>query len=375
MRPSMRNSKLLLDNLTILIPSFNRRKLLIQNLQFFDGLCKIFINENTEKSLTKSEQSQIPSNVEWINSEEAIEDRIFAMAEKVETEFCCLMCDDEILIPDSLAMLVSFLKDNQDFSSASGMAIGFSMNKNKKIWGSNLLFSNVYHELKQRSLVMDDPKTRALLHSSFYTLGASYAVHRTSNFICAIKNSRIAKNSARYSSEIAFELSHALLGKSIVLPVVYWLRNYAVTAIRVSHPDKPDAGNLPTTFTEWWNGVASEKEKKKLASDLATNIATRLKLSTKALASIIDISFSLYGKPFNLSQLAQAIGPDFSPEKIQDWAKSFDALSQFNNTVPYLDEKAAKKSWTEQGILLPSESTWKSILNHIVKLNKTAETQ
>lgn len=371
----MGNSKLFLDKLTILIPSVDRREILIQNLQFFDRVCKIFVCEHSDRGLTKSEQSKIPPNVEWINGPEDVEDRNLMMAQKVETEFCSLMCDDEIMLPDSLAVLISFLEDNTVFSYASGMAVAFAKNKTKKMWGSNLLFSHAYHELKQRSLIMEDPRVRALIHSNFYTLGSSYAVHRTSNFICAMRNAQIAKSCARYSSEIAFELSHVLLGKSVVLPIVCWMRNYEVQAIREVHPDKPQAGNLPEMFKDWWNKSASEKEKKALVLDLATTIANRSHLSKNALISIIDESLSFYGKPLNLKRLARVIGTTVSKEQLQVREEKFNELSKFNNPIPYLDEETAKKSFKEQGILFPSRKTWNSVSKHLNKLDFTAGTQ
>lgn len=364
----MSNPKLILENLSILIPSFDRRKILMQNLQFFDGVCKIFVCEDASKDLTTSERSQIPSNIEWIISREECEDRILTMAQKVETEFCCLMCDDEILIPESLAVLVSFLKDNQDFSCANGMAVGFAKNKNRKMWGSSLIFSHVYHELKQRSLCMEDAKTRALIHSSFYTLGSSYAVHRTSNFICAISNAQIAKNCARYSSEIAFELSHVLLGKSVVLPLVHWTRNYEVAAIRDTHPDKHEAGNLPTPFNEWWNNSENKKEKQLLVDRLATNIGQLSHLSESVLGGIIHESLSVVNAPRRLDQLARSIGAPMPRQDIEKWATRFDELLQLNNTIPNLDEEAIKKSLNEQGVLLPSAPSWKAVLKHMEKL-------
>ena len=284
-------SKLHLDGkLTILIATYNRRALLIKNIQFYKSLCRIIVMEDSESDLTEQEKTKLPDNVEWSVSKDFIEKRFDNAVATVKTDFCALMCDDELLSPEGLALLISFLQDNQSFSCANGMAIGFKKDKRgsdgkgkrhdpsdqlkfsmvyselkNRIFSQSdqLKFSMVYSELKNRSFIQNEPKTRALMHMSFYSIGSTFAVHRTKNLAVAIRSALIANSVARYSGELAMELTHVLLGKTIILPIVYWIRNYSVPPIRETHPNKLDAGNRPVPFTEWWNNPANKKEKEK----------------------------------------------------------------------------------------------------------------
>ena len=91
-------------------------------------------------------------------------------------------------------------------------------------------------------------------------------------------------------------------------------------------------------------------------------------MSPQYLRKTIESSFNLFGKERDLTKLCRLIDRSMmSKADLENWAYRFDELSTLNNANPDLNLKSFEKKLAENGVSLPSESSWSSIVNHLTK--------
>ena len=178
--------------------------------------------------------------------------RFSEMVSLVQTPYVCIMGDDEYFIPSALLECCTFLDCNQDFVSCMGRAVGFSSYKDR------VIVTNIYERLRDRTLSATDPFTRLKNHFSSYVPSHTYAVTRLDVFKKAIHEASSSELDIFAIKELIHEFTVSSLGKSAVLPSLYWLRCLDVPPMRNSElsldPSK--------SFTNWWKSSRNNYQKK-----------------------------------------------------------------------------------------------------------------
>ena len=103
---------------------------------------------------------------------------IYFLAEKIEEEYCSIICDDDFLVSSSLTKCAQFLSENKDYRTAQGAALLFSLNENGpygSIKGSQIYWKNI--EISENTAI-----NRLSIFSKNYWV-PQFSVHRTFEFI------------------------------------------------------------------------------------------------------------------------------------------------------------------------------------------------
>ena len=74
-----------------------------------------------------------------------IKKTISYLSDRIEEEYCSIICDDDFLITNSLSKCAQFLSENKDYRTAQGKAILFGLNESGpygSIKGSQVYWKN-----------------------------------------------------------------------------------------------------------------------------------------------------------------------------------------------------------------------------------------
>lgn len=251
----------MMARLTLLCPTYNRH-------QYLDRSCRFWQNRDVDVIYADGSQSAFAgtclaaSNLRYMHSPVGFYQRLAAMSAEVGTPYVCMMGDDEYYIPSSLHICVDYLDSHPDYVACMGRAIGFSRSL------GDIVLKNQYPLLHGRSLSDDLALTRLTKHFSAYVPSHCYAVTRTDVFRSAIDAALSNKLDVYAISELIEEFLIVSAGKSIVLPILYWLRSFEEPPLR----NTGDISlNLSKGFDEWWKHLENNEAKKRFCYELSAS--------------------------------------------------------------------------------------------------------
>lgn len=169
--------------------------------------------------------------------------------------------DDEFYVPSALQACVDFLEQHSNYVSCMGRAIGFSRLQDK------IVLRPQYPRLKDRDLSDNAAVNRLASHFSSYVPMHCYAVTRTDVFRFAMEAALSIELDIFAIFELVEEFLVVAAGKSIVLPVLYWLRSHEAPPLRNTGDLSLDPSKR---FDHWWQTKESEREKKDFCKYLST---------------------------------------------------------------------------------------------------------
>jgi len=193
----------MLDNFSLIIPTYNRYSFLQRNIEFYLSYnlnFNIIILDSSTKKITEQVKSLlINNNIKLIKFSDSIKpiEKILIGMKDVKTEFCAISADDDFLIPSTFKKYINFLSKNSKYASVHGLyfnhrEIEFN---SKKYFVLDQLYSN-----KANSNDDNDPINRIKNYlngkCNYYPF---YAITR-SNYL---KN--IIYNTNKFSKNITFD--------------------------------------------------------------------------------------------------------------------------------------------------------------------------
>ena len=210
-----------MQELTILIPSYNRHAYLKRQIAFWGNQPVIvIILDGSDTPLPKKEK--FAPNINYYHMRMSLAQRLAEGGTMIKTKFVILLADDELYIPSALHACVSFLQNNLEYSSCKGLYVGFRRNRYK----SRIEAVDQTGGLRGYHVSADTPCKRVAQHFNPYALASIYAVHRTEVFtqIARLLHFERAYSCAA-SIEIQISLVVAWMGKIKVLDQLMWLRS------------------------------------------------------------------------------------------------------------------------------------------------------
>ena len=210
----------MLHDITLLIPTFNRKKYLDRILKYYaTPAIKIIIADSSINPYTGCQEMQ---HVEYLHLPGENFPRKIAIAlSMVTTKFVVMCADDDFIIPDGIKECISFLNSNQDFAAAQGNSLSY---RKKKLLEGKLGFSVMYKKYLSYTISQNDPFKRAeRLFDPYRTIFS--AVHYTKNLQLAYNKRTEISN--LYLSEYLSGIIPITLGKFIELPVFFQVRESA----------------------------------------------------------------------------------------------------------------------------------------------------
>jgi len=212
----------------IIIPTKNRSGFLIRQLRYYASVNSkhpIYIGDSSEEKekskilkAIKSLKDKLSINYFYYpkdNGTKVINNISF----EIKEDFVAYNGDDDFLVPNSLSKCADFLKKNNDFRTAQGLALIFSLqNESNLVYGQ---FNWLDRYSRYPESLEESAKERFLSFSKNYWVPEP-SVHRLNEWLQDIKNLENVENFnfAEYSRCFSFITS----GKSKYIDCLYLLR-------------------------------------------------------------------------------------------------------------------------------------------------------
>jgi glycosyltransferase domain-containing protein len=219
--------------LTLIVPTFNRPVQLAKLLRLLESQClksRILVLDSSSADRHAANQQVINASKMRIcllrlPETTAPWQKFLSGAQNVETPYCSLCADDDLILVDSLSSIVRFLEENDDYSVAHGWYFTFYDSSH---------FGVTSIAYRGESIANDDPVRR--LYSLFRKYEAlTYGVHRTDVFRDSLQ--RVQPLDSMLAKELMEGALSLVKGKAARLPVLYYGRSLAPSeAYRGWHP-------------------------------------------------------------------------------------------------------------------------------------------
>ncbi len=243
----------MLENLTLVMPTYNRQAFAIRNMKYWsDTPVRIIVLDGSEKSIPGSELAEIGVNVSYHHAPISFIKRLAMALPLIETRYVSLYGDDEFFLADGLEACIRFLEEQADYVACCGHAIGFRP-ENGSIRGFGR-----YPRLEGRNIDHADGSERVVRHMENYVCSQVYSVVRAQPWIEAVKCYTDLEFNVLAIGELQMELCLSFAGKSRTLPHATWLRSNGETKpIRNTDPSLDEGRRFET----WWHQPDAKEEK------------------------------------------------------------------------------------------------------------------
>jgi glycosyltransferase domain-containing protein len=228
----------ILDQLTIVIPTFCRPDLLRRNLGLLESQSSklIILDGSPEASL--GADIVCGKNVIYVHEPSSLASRIRHATTMIETDFVALLGDDDLFLPSGLSACVEHLLGNPSHVSAIGRTVRFHHRD-----GS--IYSAIRYDFDKSYYFDQSAKPSDLLHTNYGLQYIHYGVFRTAPWISAMNVAYAVDFESPYVPETAFRMISALRQRSVVLNQLYWLRSDEGIAVEM------DGEKRSFEFSEW----------------------------------------------------------------------------------------------------------------------------
>lgn len=251
------------QNVTIIIPSYNRHRQLERLLDYYSNYrISIIVGDSTLKPFTSLRKYKNVKYLHYPNYSYA--NKIPLIYNKVKTKYVIFCGDDDFVTPSGIKKSVEFLEKNPDYNSAHGHYIFFEERKNE-ISAYPFYLHSI--DMDINSSIPSERLNRLL--SNYMQL--MYAVTKTAD---AIKAFDILDNHKQIKNDNLVELLQAAIlcinGKSKILPIFYCAREITPNSAR-THTAPLEVISTKHQFRKeykiWLNAIMEHLVKKEKLSN------------------------------------------------------------------------------------------------------------
>jgi glycosyltransferase domain-containing protein len=221
----LKNQKIRLDEITILIITYKRYGFLKRLLSFFASAgdnYNLLVLDSTPNNPTEEDLLYLlKSNpkLKWVRYDSSIffANKIADGCKYINTKYSVLCADDDFLLPSGISKSIDFLEYNLEYSCCHGIYYDYEFQNSRK-----LILGNIYGKMIGGEEISSLDRVVNYFNgkTSYYSF---YAVHRTSDFKFIWESCKIYVLDWGLSEIFPSALS-LILGKMKVLEIPYSIR-------------------------------------------------------------------------------------------------------------------------------------------------------
>lgn len=277
-----------LSKLTVVIPTYNRQKFLLRNIDYWNGSnCQVIIIDGSQRSLSKDARSALCSNIRYFHWESSLSERLGKVVKFINTEYVILHGDDEFLLKQGISECILELDEDTSYSCVTGQCLGFRPRYNM-IEGVS-----TYSRLRGYDVSGDSPKDRVLEHMKNYVPSQIYGVTRRRDWKLAVECLAKHEFSVYAVGELQFELCLSYAGKSKAIPCLTWLRSIGETPPIRNIASDPSL-NEENRFVDWWADPEFMLERAQFINYTAESLEEIAPMAQKLLRQIVTEGCDVY---------------------------------------------------------------------------------
>lgn len=234
----MRNN---LERLTVIIPTISRPMFVRRQIAYWSALdAQVRILDGATTPIDLSDLHPIPKHVQYIHRPIRFNERLANAGSLIETEFACLLPDDEFFMPTGINTCIDYLDRNPKLIGAVGKVLQFFVDQGEfkafqdyQYWKNFSTDDSETAEGRVRQVVPPNKAHKiqfAILHSEIWR-----KIFHTS--YCDFY-------STGYLYERMLNLHAAVLGESVVLDTLLWMRSMENPPISSNAVPRDDRGGM-----------------------------------------------------------------------------------------------------------------------------------
>ena len=234
----MRNN---LKRLTVIIPTISRPMFVRRQIAYWSALdAQVRILDGATTPIDLSDLHPIPKHVQYIHRPIRFNERLASAGSLIETEFACLLPDDEFFMPTGINTCIDHLDKNPNLIGAVGKVLQFFVDQGEfkafqdyQYWKN---FSPVASESAEGRVRQVVPPNKA--HK------IQFAILRSEIWRKIFHTSYCDFYSTGYLYERMLNLHAAVLGESVVLDTLLWMRSMENPPISSNAVPRDDRGGM-----------------------------------------------------------------------------------------------------------------------------------
>lgn len=211
-----------LSRLTVIIPTISRPLFVSRQITYWSKFnAQVIILDGAPIPIDLTDHKPIAPNIQYLHVPMRFNERLTLAGSKISTEFACLLPDDEFFMPTGLVTCIEHLDQNSRLIGTVGKVLQFFVDQGEfKAFQDYDYWKNFSHNGSDSA----EGRIRQVLPPN-KTHKVQFAVLRTEIWRKIFETSYSDYYSTGYLYERMLNLHAAVLGESVVLDTLLWMRS------------------------------------------------------------------------------------------------------------------------------------------------------
>jgi glycosyltransferase domain-containing protein len=229
-----------LSRLTVVIPTISRPEFVKRQITFWSQFdAQVRILDGAATAIDLSQFGQIPRNVQYFHEPQKFNERLSNAWKHVDTEFACLLPDDEFFLPSGLIASLEHLDKNPTVTGCVGKVLMFFVDQGRFLTYQDYEY---WKDFATDSVTAESRVQEVLPPNKVHKV--QFAVLRSPIWKQIFTSSYGDFYSTGYLYERMLNLHSAVLGRTVVLDELMWMRSMENPPLTNAAVPRDDGGML-----------------------------------------------------------------------------------------------------------------------------------
>jgi glycosyltransferase domain-containing protein len=229
-----------LSDLTIIIPTISRPLFIRRQVRYWSSLnAQVVILDGAQNSNLDPCLQDLPSHIRYIHQPSKFNVRLSTASQYISTDFACLLPDDELFLPQGLERAMTVLRQDESLIGVVGKVLYFFVDQGR------FLSTRAYEDWKNfrpESVTAWDRVREVLPPNKAHKV--QFGVFRSEQWKEIFFESYRDFYSTGYLYERMLNLYSAVLGKTVVIDELLWMRSMENPPISNDAVPRDDRGGM-----------------------------------------------------------------------------------------------------------------------------------
>ena len=210
-----------LNRVTIIIPTISRPEFVKRQITFWSRFdAQIRILDGAQSAIDLSSLGTLPTHIQYLHEPKRFNERLAEAARHIDTEFACLLPDDEFFLPTGLERSIDFLDANPSDMGCVGKVLMFFVDQGRFLAYQDYEY---WKNFDDSSTTANNRVEEVLPPNKVHKV--QFALLRTDVWKTIFTSSYCDYYSTGYLYERMLNLHSAVLGRTVVLDELMWMRS------------------------------------------------------------------------------------------------------------------------------------------------------
>ena len=229
-----------LSRLTVVIPTISRPEFVKRQITFWSQFdAQVRILDGAATAIDLSQFGQIPRNVQYLHEPQKFNERLSNAWKHVDTEFACLLPDDEFFLPSGLIASLEHLDKNPTVTGCVGKVLMFFVDQGRFLTYQDYEY---WKDFATDSGSAESRVQEVLPPNKVHKV--QFGVLRSPIWKKIFMSSYGDFYSTGYLYERMLNLHSAVLGRTVVLDELIWMRSMENPPLTNAAVPRDDGGML-----------------------------------------------------------------------------------------------------------------------------------